>query len=612
MTAPSWLFCSLQMAFLFSARTDNCKVSSLKKSSIAGQPFPLQCHAAVGYRSEIIPYSVNWYKNSSKTSLLSGKNSRIYQHQDWIWFLPLTLEDTGIYQCIISYQVAGSGTLGEDPSRKIPTRNSLKCTRVTINLTVFKSSENWCDNQKEDLQKLLIYIPLPLGKLKMITCPLPKFPANITFNSVEWHKDCKQIQSNKEFRLTMQNLVIASVSAQNAGLYRCNATFSFMGKHYSISRNILGFLEKSEEPEGTAGKRPEILYPQNNSIEVKLGSPLLVDCNIYDTEDSTSDKCWKVNGTLVNQYYNSNRIHEGFETKSSQGEKYCLYTVNLSFTEVRSEDYYRPFVCHLSGISAAYIMLRPPAPDLQGYMMGGLFGMLLMVVSISFIYKIFKIDIVLWYRSTFQTIVSKEDGKLYDAYVLYSKPNKESQSHALNMLVMQILPGVLEKQCGYKLFIFGRDDFPGQAVVSVADENIKLSRRLIIIIVPESSSYSFFEHTSEQQIAVYNALIQDGIKVILIELEKIKDYTGLPESIKFIKQKHGAVQWTGNFTKESQSAKTKFWKKVRYHMPPKKYPPSSKSSFIRPSLPSSLVTLEGCPSPMTSPRSKDSDMFVGY
>lgn len=119
------------------------------------------------------------------------------------------------------------------------------------------------------------------------------------------------------------------------------------------------------------------------------------------------------------------------------------------------------------------------------------------------------------------------------------------------------------------------------AVVSVIDENIKLCRRLIIIIVPEALSLDLLRNMSEEQIAVYNALIQDGIKVILIELGKMKDYTALPESLQYIRQKHGAIQWSGDFTEQSLCAKTKFWKKVRYRMPPKRWPPSSSVQLLK-------------------------------
>lgn len=59
------------------------------------------------------------------------------------------------------------------------------------------------------------------------------------------------------------------------------------------------------------------------------------------------------------------------------------------------------------------------------------------------------------------------------------------------------------------------------------------------------------------------------MKVILIEMGKIKDYSNMPESIQYIKLKHGAVCWKEDLTeRRSYSANTKFWKKIRYKMPP--------------------------------------------
>ena len=57
-------------------------------------------------------------------------------------------------------------------------------------------------------------------------------------------------------------------------------------------------------------------------------------------------------------------------------------------------------------------------------------------------------------------------------------------------------------------------------MVNVIDENIRLCRRLIIIIDPDELSFDLLKNLPEEQIAVYSALIQDGIKVILIELGK--------------------------------------------------------------------------------------------
>lgn len=57
------------------------------------------------------------------------------------------------------------------------------------------------------------------------------------------------------------------------------------------------------------------------------------------------------------------------------------------------------------------------------------------------------------------------DGKIYDAYVLYPK-NKESCLYSSDIFALKILPEVLERQCGYNLFIFGRDDLPGEGKLS--------------------------------------------------------------------------------------------------------------------------------------------------
>lgn len=103
---------------------------------------------------------------------------------------------------------------------------------------------------------------------------------------------------------------------------------------------------------------------------------------------------------------------------------------------------------------------------------------------------------------------------------------------------------------------------------------------MIIILVTDILGFSWLSHSSEEQIVMYNALIQEGIKVVLLELEKIQDYEKMPESIKFIKQKQGAIRWSGDFREGPQSIKTRFWKQVRYHMPAQRRSPSSKHQLL--------------------------------
>ncbi|XP_008697334.2 interleukin-1 receptor-like 2 [Ursus maritimus] len=546
------LLCGVSLALPPFVQADACKdVSMQNEAPSAGQPFAFNCTHPPLTSGQV---RVTWYKYPSKSPISKNTQSRIHQEQNWILFLPLTQEDSGIYQCVIN--------------------STNTCHRIRVNLTVLR--KYWCGISGNgplilsDEYKQILHA----GRDGSLTCHL-NFPQSCVLDSLKWYKGCEEIKGER-FISWETRLSVSNVSAEDGGNYACQARLTHAGKQYTVLNSITVHIA---ETNGYAGRIPKIIYPKNNSIEVELGSALTVDCNITDTRDNTNLRCWRVNNTLVDDYYSdSKRIREGLESHIFF-QKHIFYTVNITFLEVKMEDYGHPFVCH-AGVSAAYFILKLPAPNVQAYLIGGLLALVGAAASVTYLYHVFKVDIVLWYRSAFHSAGTKEDGKLYDAYVLYPKPQREFQSHEVDTLVLKILPEVLERQCGYKLFIFGRDEFPGQAVANVIDENIKLCRRLIIILVPESLSFDLLKNMSEEQITVYNALIQDGMKVILIELGKVKDYTAMPESIQYIRQKHGAIQWSGDFAEQSQCAKTKFWKKVRYHMPPKRPPPSSSAQLL--------------------------------
>ncbi|XP_021113787.1 interleukin-1 receptor-like 2 isoform X3 [Heterocephalus glaber] len=493
---------ALALALRLLVLTGACKDVRMANEVLAvNQPFAFNCtHPPLTFGD----VNVTWYKAPRNISLSRNITWRIHQEHTWILILPLSLEDSGMYQCVI--------------------KNTKSCYRVHVNLTVVKNYS--CVSSGSSLPSLsneysqILYT----GNSGSLRCHL-YFPDSCLLDSIKWYKDCKEItREQQKFVSSDMKLFVYNVSAEDGGNYTCTAILKHQA-HPRIQYMVLNSITVSITERGRPGGRiPKIIYPQNNSIEVRLGSMLIVNCNITDTKENTNLRCWKVNNTMVDDYYSdSKRIQEGIENNVSFPE-HIFYTVNITFLEVKMEDYGLPFTCH-AGVSAAYIMLRFP------------------------------------------------DGKLYDAYVLYPKPKRDNQCHKVDTLVLKLLPEVLERQCGYKLFIFGRDDFPGQAVANVIDENIKLCRRLIVILTRQSSSCGLLKNLSEEQIAVYSALIQDGMKVILIELERIEDYSTMPESIQYIRQKHGAVRWRGDSTEQSQCSKTKFWKKVRYHMPPRRYPP---------------------------------------
>ncbi|NXE73617.1 IL1R1 protein, partial [Cochlearius cochlearius] len=497
-----------------------------------GQPLAIKCSLEKSLKSG--DYNLTWYRVGNQTAVPRDKLSRIHQQKNLIWFLPAVLEDSGDYECVI--------------------RNLTSCRKMCTKVTVFERIDGLCLNEKFAVEEVIF----TLSSAKVVCPHLDYFRNEKNIQPVRWYKDCRLLEG-KRFAFSNSDLIIFNVTVHDQGNYTCETTYTYNGKQYNISRDINLTVEVSPPK-----KPPEISYPRNNSIEVELGSQVTVDCNTTgaDGYEPFQKGLW---------FYGS--ICRLLDREATSYDGRPMHSVKLTISEVNSEDYEQPFVCQASnafGQVASYIILKRRVPDVRRWLAGGLVSLLILTFITLIIYKVFKIDLVLWYRNSVCAFASKEDGKIYDAYVVYTKSSGGRSFCSLETFVHRTLPDVLEQQCGYNLFILGRDDLPGEALVSVADETLKQSRRLMIILGSETSSCCLLEDTSEQQLAMYNALIRDGIQVILIEMDEIQDYTGMPESIKYIKQKHGAIQWKGDFSEKSCSANTRFWKNVRFQMPSRK------------------------------------------
>ncbi|XP_030888347.1 LOW QUALITY PROTEIN: interleukin-1 receptor type 1 [Leptonychotes weddellii] len=496
-----------------------------------------------------------WYKNDSKTPISVEADSRIHQHEDKLWFVPAKVEDSGHYYCTV--------------------RNSTYCLKIKITIKFVQHEPNLCYNTEAIFTQRL-----PVAADGQLVCPYMEFfkDEKNELPKIEWHKDCKPLLlDNINFIGVTDRLIIANVTAAHNGKYTCGTFYTYLGKQYRITRVIELMTIEEYKP-----VRPVIVSPANETVEAGLGSKLQLICNV---SGHISDYVyWKWNGSSI-QDEDSVLAEEYVPVENPSNRRRNTIITILNISEVESRFYLYPFTCvakNTDGINSAYIQLIHPVPDFKKHTIG-VFVMLTVIITCSvFIYKIFKVDIVLWYRDSCYDFLPRKDsdGKTYDAYILYPKTLGEGSTSNSDIFVFKVLPEVLEERCGYKLFIYGRDAYVGEDIVEVTNENIRKSRRLIIILVPEASGLGCLGNSSEEQIAMYNAFIQDGIKVVLLELEKIQDYEKMPETIKFIKQKHGAIRWSGDFREGSRSAKTKFWKNVRYHMPVQRQPPSSKPQFL--------------------------------
>ncbi|PNJ12040.1 IL1R1 isoform 6, partial [Pongo abelii] len=285
---------------------------------------------------------------------------------------------------------------------------------------------------------------------------------------LQWYKDCKPLLlDNIHFSGVKDRLIVMNVAEKHRGNYTCRASYTYLGKQYPITRVIEFITLEENKP-----TRPVIVSPANETMEVDLGSQIQLICNV--TGQLSDIAYWKWNGSVIDE--DDPVLGEDYYSVENPANKRrsTLITV-LNISEIESRFYKHPFTCfakNTHGIDAAYIQLIYPVTNFQKHMIGICVTLTVIIVCSVFIYKIFKIDIVLWYRDSCYDFlpIKASDGKTYDAYILYPKTVGEGSASDCDIFVFKLLPEVLEKQCGYKLFIYGRDDYVGEDIVEVINE----------------------------------------------------------------------------------------------------------------------------------------------
>ncbi|XP_068121391.1 interleukin-1 receptor-like 2 [Hyperolius riggenbachi] len=513
----------LSCIFHQSSINDHCYVRE-------GEPLFCKCPPDPSVDSNI-----TWFRNGSQTAISTDTQERIFQENGYLKIIPARRDDNGFFTCIF--------------------QNAAGCQQYIIELNVFQNDDGLCYNSK-------MWYPFKYFQTASITISCPDIQAyNIAGKSPKWYKDCKPLNlaggRSKYYISSNNKLNVINVTKGDSGIYTCETSLMHRGTEYKITRSMNCIITATPE-----ARKSNIIYPTNNYLSVELGAPLTLTCKAE--KSGITFVFW------IRNYTDGERVIEGKNVNivTADGKRFIYH--NLTFLRVKREDYNQKIVCEArndAGISEAYVILKYPDPNFRGPLIAIFAVGAFLIITSLIVVKFFQVDIVLWYRSSLFSRPHLNDGKAYDSYIMYPKNATGNSSYEMDLFVLKILPDVLETQCAYRLFIIGRDDLPGQAMADVVDEAISQSRRLIIVLGNVSNESTLGEDF-EQKIAMYDALIRNKFKVILIELEKITDYSCMPESIKYIKQKQGVVRWKGEFTEASLSPNTRFWKNIRYRMPP--------------------------------------------
>ncbi|XP_047378544.1 interleukin-1 receptor-like 1 isoform X3 [Sciurus carolinensis] len=494
-------------------------------------------------------FPVDWYYSKTNQSIPTQKKSRVFASGESLKFLPASVDDSGVYTCII---------------RSSPTLNKTGFANVTI----YKKQPD-CK-----IPDHLMYSTVSGSeKNSRIFCPTIDL-YNWTA-PVEWFKNCEALQGSR-YRTHKSFLFIDNVRSDDEGDYTCKFIHTENGVNYSVTATR-SFMVKDKQG---FSMFPIITAPPNYEIkEVEIGKTANITCSACfgkGTQD-LAVVLWNINRTKVRDFGEARIQEEKGQNQSSSNELTCLSMV-LRITDVKKEDLSLEYDClalNLHGVRNHTLRLRSKKPiDHQGiyYVVAGCSILLMLFNVLVIILKVFWIEVILLWRDIARPYKTRNDGKLYDAYVIYPRNYRSSSEGAdsVEYFVHQVLPDVLENQCGYNLCIYGRDLLPGEDAATTVETHLRKSRRHMFILTPHVTLSKEFAY--EQEIALHSALIQNDSKVILIEMGAPGEtgglqVEGLQDSLKHLVKVQGTIKWREDHAANKRSLNSSFWKHVRYQMP---------------------------------------------
>ncbi|KAM9709436.1 interleukin-1 receptor type 1 isoform 2-T3 [Menidia menidia] len=527
------------LLFLLSAAARGHTVEADTFYVSVGHLFLLRCHSSDPQAQ------VRWTKvGRENSSLPAGVEVR----DGLLWFLPVQTTHNGTYTC--------------------EKRDDSK-TKMTYGVSV--SSGEFPDTSEN--------ISIRKGASQGLPCKQTEiFSLNATTN-VRWMKDGLPVdrEENPVFVHEDGFLRLPAAAEGDSGKYTCLIHLSWGGRTYTAARSVQ-LTVTNDFPDVF----PElyVVSPQQDVVIVQVGMRAELQCLAYTgyTEDPEIMMFWTVDNKFTDSY---SELNETWKFIHERGRVFGLST--LSISRVLPEFLNFPFECHVhSPVEQKVGVARLQKADHNPvhFSLALCLSAFMAVVALAGCFFLFKVDLILAHRKL-MTHFSKQqtsDGKSYDAYVSVVQSEAPGSDEAA-MFALQVLPVELEQKHGFSLYIKGRDDCPGEAIHDAVSASLRLCRRLIIILSSDGKT----EETStlcenqnplcfEQKVGLHDALMQNGPKVILIEIDGPVDYKKLPESLRYIKRKHGALKWRKSFVGTKRPTELysnqNFWKNLRYHMPP--------------------------------------------
>ncbi|XP_071211689.1 interleukin-1 receptor-like 1 [Salvelinus alpinus] len=524
-----------------------CKQSDKYKTTVTeGEALSLPAYYDL---SELVWASVTeftWYRNRTQ-ELPSSEEERVHHHGPVLFFLPLLINDSDQYY---TYWRKAADTC-----------HIFMTEVIVVKAQPFDHSVLFTDIS-ESADNIAIPCPDRVEKL----CQDGK-------ENLAWYKNFSPIPNESK-----RNLWVYGASKADEGIYTCVCTWEHNGTvlNTSASRRL-----KIQAP--SASHPPQINLPRNGSTETTdLYTTKKLRCEAFCGQN-IEDNChvwWEMNGVKVRSQQQGYSVNTTSEVEVSSMRS--IFTAILTINTVTMKDLQSKFTC--VAMNEQQWIYAVVTLKLRGFMFMYLcvvlvFFFLLAAVAV----KVFDIDLALFFRGVFKCYGRSEDGKVYDAYVVYQMDGVDKDmEEKVYHFVSSVLPNVLEQKCGFRLFIHGRDDLPGEDRMELVEACLRLSRRLIVILTPSSSTWSGSGGqgswgcsssltTAEDydcQVGLYQVLVHSEMSVILIQLGDMGEggYTHLSPGLQHLVRKSAPLMWQEG-RRGSMLPNSSFWKRVRYMMP---------------------------------------------
>ncbi|XP_069068487.1 X-linked interleukin-1 receptor accessory protein-like 2 [Pleurodeles waltl] len=518
--------------------------------ALAGEPVRVKCALFYSYirtnysMAQSTGLRLMWYKNKGDLEEpIIFSEVMMSKDDDSIWVHSAELEDSGFYTCVL--------------------RNSTYCMKVSMSLTVAENDSGLCYNSRiRYLEKSEV------TKRKELICPdIEDYKSPTQETDVVWYKECKPKMWRSSIVQKGSALLIREVQKEDSGNYTCELKYDGKLIRRTTQLKVTALL---------TDKPPKPLFPLENKpsvIEVQLGTPVNIACRAFFGFSGESGPIiyWMRGEKFIEEL--EGHIKEGVIRllREDLGEKEV--ELSLTFDAILEADLGN-YTCHVenrNGQKHASIILRKKDLLYKIELAGGLGAIFLLFAFLVIIYKCYNIELMLFYRRHFGGDEASSDNKEYDAYLSYTKVDPDSldcESKEEEQFALEILPGVLEKHYGYKLFIPERDLMPSSTYLDDLIRCAEQSRRLIIVLTRDyilRRGWTMFELENR----LYNLLTSGKIKVILIECAELHgkinhhELESLKHRIKLL----SVVKWRGP---KSSKLNSTFWKHLLYEMPAKK------------------------------------------